>query len=135
MYIAMSRSGSSDSRWRSWATTRFATWSSIGSPRKTTRSRSSREEMSKERSPRESCSTTMGTRGTGLLLSLATGEPVENGAPGEAPLVPDPTPRELSLVREGLDGGLVGLEELGHVGQRHYLRDLIGQERVLAHDQ
>jgi len=39
----MSFSGSSESRKRSWAMIRFATWSSIASPRKMIRSRSSRE--------------------------------------------------------------------------------------------
>jgi hypothetical protein len=39
----MSFSGSSDSRWRSWAITRFATASSIGVPRKTMRSFRRRE--------------------------------------------------------------------------------------------
>ena len=43
MYIAISLSGSSDCRNSSWATTRFATSSSIGVPRNTIRSRSNRE--------------------------------------------------------------------------------------------
>jgi hypothetical protein len=42
-YIAISLLGSSDRRNSSWATTRFATSSSIVVPRKTIRSRSSRE--------------------------------------------------------------------------------------------
>jgi len=43
MYRLMSFSGSSDSRNRSCAMIRFARWSSIASPRKMIRSRSSRE--------------------------------------------------------------------------------------------
>jgi hypothetical protein len=43
MYMLMSLSASSDSRWRSWAITRLLTASSIGVPRKMMRSLSSRE--------------------------------------------------------------------------------------------
>src|SRR6266540_5659016 len=64
----MSLSGSSLSRWRSWAMTRLAMLSSMGVPRKMMRSLSSLEKMSKERSPRLVCSITMGTR-----LALAMG--------------------------------------------------------------
>src|SRR5918996_635085 len=58
----MSLSGSSDSRWMSWAMTRLATVSSIGVPRNTIRPASRREYRSKDRSPRLVCSTTTGTR-------------------------------------------------------------------------
>src|ERR671937_1203096 len=58
----MSFSGSSLSRCSSWAMIRLATVSSIGVPRKMIRSFSSREKMSKERSPRLVCSMTIGTR-------------------------------------------------------------------------
>src|SRR5436190_18374513 len=64
----MSVSGSSASRKRSWATTRFAAEASTSVPRKTIRSRRSREKMSKERSKRPSDSTTMGTRWFDTLL-------------------------------------------------------------------
>src|SRR4051794_7172367 len=57
----MSASRSSASRKRSWATTRFAADASTSLPRKTIRSRRSREKMSNERSKRPSDSTTMGT--------------------------------------------------------------------------
>jgi hypothetical protein len=43
MYMLTSFSGSSDSRWISWATTRFAMSSVIGVPRKMFRSLSRRE--------------------------------------------------------------------------------------------
>src|SRR3954462_15259644 len=62
----MSLSASTDSRCRSWATMRFAIWSSTGWPRKTIRSLSRREKMSYSRSPRALRSTTVGTRGMGL---------------------------------------------------------------------
>src|SRR5664279_743881 len=58
----MSLSGSSASRKSICATITFAAWSSTSVPRKTIRSRSSREKMSNERSKRPSDSTTMGTR-------------------------------------------------------------------------
>src|SRR2546421_13024937 len=64
----MSESGSSASRKRSCATTRFAADASTSVPRKTMRSRSSREKMSNERSKRPSDSTTMGTRWFDTLL-------------------------------------------------------------------
>src|SRR5579862_442505 len=64
----MSESGSSASRKRSWATTRFAADASTSVPRKTIRSRRSREKMSKDRSWRPSDSTTMGTRWFDTLL-------------------------------------------------------------------
>src|SRR3954465_14804931 len=64
----MSESGSSASRKRSCATTRFAAEAATSVPRKTMRSRSSREKMSKERSKRPSDSTTMGTRWFDTLL-------------------------------------------------------------------
>src|SRR4051812_39754424 len=59
----MSLSGSDDSRCRSWATMRFATWSSTAEPRKMMRSLSRREKMSYSRSPRAVRSMTVGTRG------------------------------------------------------------------------
>jgi hypothetical protein len=43
MYRLMSESGFSDSRWISWAQMRLATVSLMGVPRKTIRSRMSRE--------------------------------------------------------------------------------------------
>src|SRR5271169_279325 len=61
-YSRMSSSGSSASRKSSWATIRFAAPASTSVPRKTIRSRSSREKMSNERSKRPSDSTTIGTR-------------------------------------------------------------------------
>src|SRR3954468_13108984 len=64
----MSESGSSASRKRSCATTRFAAEASTSVPRKTMRSRRSREKMSNERSKRPSDSTTIGTRWFGCTL-------------------------------------------------------------------
>src|SRR6266702_5332281 len=64
----MSASGSSASRKSSWATIRLADDASTSVPRKTIRSRSSREKMSKERSKRPSDSTTIGTRWFDTLL-------------------------------------------------------------------
>src|SRR4051812_19944481 len=61
----MSLSGSDDSRCSSWATIRFAIWSSTAEPRKMMRSLSSREKMSYSRSPRAVRSMTIGTRGIG----------------------------------------------------------------------
>ena len=63
MYMLMSLSGSSLSRWISCATMRLAISSTTGVPRKMTRSLSSREKMSKDRSPRLVCSITNGTSG------------------------------------------------------------------------
>src|SRR5947208_2213756 len=59
--MCTSWSGSSLSRWSSWAVTRFATASSIGVPTKMIRSLSRREYRSKARSPRWSSSITVGT--------------------------------------------------------------------------
>ena len=59
--MKMSFFGFSDSRNSSWAVTRLAIWSSIAPVMKMIRSRSSREKMSKLRSPRLDCSMTMGT--------------------------------------------------------------------------
>src|SRR6266576_5177721 len=64
----MSVSGSSASRKRSCATTRFAADASTSVPRKTIRSRRRREKISNERSKRPSDSTTMGTRWFDTLL-------------------------------------------------------------------
>src|SRR5256885_14356468 len=64
----MSAPGSSASRKRSCATTRFAADASTSVPRKTIRSRRRREKMSNERSKRPSDSTTMGTRWFDTLL-------------------------------------------------------------------
>ena len=61
MYMKMSFFGFSDSRKSNWAVTGEAIWSSIAPVMKTIRSRSSREKMSKLRSPRLDCSMTMGT--------------------------------------------------------------------------
>src|SRR5579884_1247401 len=72
MYSEMSLSGSSDSRCRSWATIRFAIWSSTGVPRKMIRSLSRRLYMSKARSPREVCSPTIGTSGLIVLASFTS---------------------------------------------------------------
>ncbi|MNL79313.1 hypothetical protein D3C87_2058870 [compost metagenome] len=58
----MSLEGSSASRNRSCAIVRLATASSIGVFKKMMRSLSRREKMSKARSPRLVCSTTMGTK-------------------------------------------------------------------------
>src|ERR1044072_6166099 len=75
--MLMSLSGSSDSRCSSWATTRLAMSWLTWVPRKMIRSLSRREEMSKERSPREVCSTTIGTRGlmVGTLSKAPGGYP------------------------------------------------------------
>src|SRR5678815_6189644 len=58
----MSLSGSSASRNSIWAMTRLASSSSMNVGRKMIRSLSSREKMSKARSPRGVCSITIGTR-------------------------------------------------------------------------
>src|SRR3954451_10051614 len=112
----MSFSGSSDSRCSSWATTRLAIWSSTSWPRKITRSRSRREEMANERSPRPSCSTTTGTSGMSVPA-----EPSEHGLAREAPL-PGDAPA----------GQLAGLGELPHVllVDLEQRRDLIEREHV-----
>src|SRR5438874_6488319 len=83
----MSASGSSASRKRSWATTRFAADASTSVPRKTMRSRRSREKMSNERSKRPSDSTTIGTRWFDTLLigctSYATRRLRDGGRAGD----------------------------------------------------
>ena len=61
MYMKMSFFGFSHSRNSSWAVISEAMWSSTSPVTKTIRSRSSREKMSKLRSPRFDCSMTMGT--------------------------------------------------------------------------
>src|SRR5215467_13936081 len=63
----MSLSGSSASRKSIWAMTRLAISSSMYVGRKMIRSLSSLEKMSKARSPRGVCSTTIGTRAMGVL--------------------------------------------------------------------
>src|SRR5687767_12609540 len=65
----MSLSGSEDSRCSSWATIRFATWSSTALPRKMIRSLSRREKMSNSRSPRAVRSMTIGTSGMPAILA------------------------------------------------------------------
>src|SRR4051794_37504336 len=92
----MSLSLSSDSRCRSWATTRFAIVSSTASPRNTIRSLSRREKMSNERSPRADVSITIGTRAIrtfllkqGRAASVARG----SGAKGAARAGQEPRPR------------------------------------------
>src|SRR5215212_8107527 len=92
MYRKMSLSLSSDSRCRSWATTRLAIVSSTASPRKTMRSLRSREKMSNERSPRADVSITIGTRAIetflftrelrGCRASLARGPGAKEGRSG-----------------------------------------------------
>src|SRR5437868_10887940 len=64
----MSVSGSSASRKSSCATIKFADDGSTSVPRKTIRSRRSREKMSNDRSKRPSDSTTIGTRWFDTLL-------------------------------------------------------------------
>src|SRR3954464_1881867 len=64
----MSVSGSSASRKRSWATTRFPPSAPPSVPRRTIRSRRRREKMSNDRSKRPSDSTTIGTRWFDTLL-------------------------------------------------------------------
>src|SRR3954453_246391 len=64
----MSGAGSSASRKSSSATIRFADVSLTSVPRKTIRSRRSREKMSNERSKRPSDSTTIGTKWLNALL-------------------------------------------------------------------
>src|SRR5262249_23858792 len=64
----MSLSGSSASRKSIWAMTRLASSSSMKVGRKMIRSLRRREKMSKARSPRGVCSTTMGTKAIALLL-------------------------------------------------------------------
>src|SRR5262245_30556664 len=64
----MSLSGSSASRNSIWAMTRLASSSSMKVGRKMIRSLRRREKISKARSPRGVCSTTMGTRAIALLL-------------------------------------------------------------------
>src|SRR5215213_3584817 len=116
----MSLSGSSLSRWSSWAMTRLAMVSSIGVPRKMIRSLRSREKMSNERSPRLVCSMTMGTRfasaieqtsgrgqGTrregyqrharsGALARIGRGQVAAQAVAGEAGQVEDP-PEQIGL--------------------------------------
>src|SRR5712691_2352278 len=67
----MSLSGSSASRKSIWAITRLARSSSMNVGRKMIRSLSSREKMSKARSPRGVCSITIGTRAMTLSFLLA----------------------------------------------------------------
>src|SRR6266508_5410204 len=68
IYRLMSLSGSSASRYSIWATTRLASSSSIYVGRKMIRSLRSLEKISKARSPRGVCSTTIGTKAIGRLL-------------------------------------------------------------------
>src|SRR5262249_14666688 len=74
----MSLSGSSASRNSIWAMTRLASSSSMKVGRKMIRSLRRREKMSKARSPRGVCSTTMGTKAIGLLLR-SDDSPVSRG--------------------------------------------------------
>src|SRR5215218_9053870 len=123
----MSLSGSSLSRWSSWAMTRLAMVSSIGVPRKMIRSLSSREKMSNERSPRLVCSMTMGTRfasaieqtsgrglGTtrgyqrrarsGVLAGIRPGQVGADGVAGQAGQVQDPPEQVAGLDPAGPAG-------------------------------
>ena len=68
IYILISLSGSSLSRYRSWATNKFATWSFIGVPRNIILSFNNREYMSKALSPLVPLSITIGIIFLGLLI-------------------------------------------------------------------
>src|ERR1700680_1334215 len=121
MYSEMSFSGSALSRCKSCATTRFATWSSIGVPRKMIRSLSSLEYMSNSRSPRAVCSITIGISGispnpTGrgpwvlalfaaLVLAAPAGAMTSHaGLPADQHLVMDKGPSGLEHVLTGVAG-------------------------------
>ena len=73
MYIAISFFGFSDSRNSSWAQISAAMPSSTGPVRKMIRSFSRREKMSKARSPRLVCSTTIGTRPSAVVTGSRMG--------------------------------------------------------------
>src|SRR6478735_1331860 len=105
----MSLSGSEDSRCRSWATMRLATWSSTALPRKMMRSLRRREKMSYSRSPLADRSTTVGTRGMPRNLAIQRCHPTAVVA-----LAADR--RQLDLARAPV------LLEIGHAlgaGDRH----------------
>src|SRR5690349_9691259 len=109
----MSLSGSEDSRCRSWATMRLATWSSTAVPRKTIRSLRRREKMSYSRSPLADRSTTVGTRGMPRNLAIQRGHPapVVALAAGRGQLGVDP--REVVLGQLDVARAPV-LLEVGH---------------------
>src|SRR5918999_5017529 len=96
--------------------------------------------MSKERSPRESCSMTTGTRGISLGGRGASGplivsrrEPVENGPARETPLLADPSARRLARLGHPLDLRRLDLEQGGELVEREYLGRAGRLERVAAH--
>src|SRR5437763_16120970 len=93
---------------------------------KTIRSRSRRDQMSKARSPRESCSTTIGTRGISSAL-----QPAQDGVAGEAPLAAELAPGQLAAVGHLPDGLLVDAQQLGDLGDGQDLARVRGDERVL----
>src|SRR5262245_61251806 len=107
----MSFSASSASRNSICAITRLATSSSIALPRKTIRSRSSREKMSKARSPRWLCSITYGIRGMSLLSPDRVTGPRRRGSRNplfrgrETPVVARAAAPELRSVQERARSG------------------------------
>src|SRR3954471_4224112 len=122
----MSLSGSWDSRWRSWATIRLATWSSTALPRKTIRSLSRREKMSNSRSPRAVRSITIGTRGM-APESRTLGQ---DGFAAVLPQAPeqalDPA-ADVAPVQAQRVGGVRGRRA---VGEHRQEREVLGLDRV-----
>src|SRR5262249_40225482 len=109
----MSFSASSASRNSICAITRLATSSSIALPRKTIRSRSSREKMSKARSPRWLCSITYGIRGMPLVSPRQGNRPRRRGSPH--PLFRG---RETSVVARAVGPALRRVREPTRSGRR-----------------
>src|SRR4051812_20707917 len=100
--------------------------------------------MSNERSPRASCSMTIGTSDTSASLLLRrlgrvgrfaagpAGQPVEDRAAREAPLLAEPPSRQLARRGERRELLLVKLEQLGQLRERQHLARLGRQERRAA---
>src|SRR5215211_3748566 len=90
--------------------------------------------MSNERSPRESCSTTIGTIGMSLLL-LFGAEPAQQRRASEAPVVAELAARERAVLCHRNDSSRVGAEQLGGLLGGEHVLDRVREEIVLADGQ
>src|SRR3954453_17369393 len=92
--------------------------------------------MSNERSPRESCSTTIGTMGMCLFLLVGlAAEPAHERGPGEAPVAADLAAGQRSFFCHRDDSSRVGAEQFGGFLGREDFLDRVGEELVLADGQ
>src|SRR3954453_22387082 len=89
--------------------------------------------MSNERSPRESCSTTIGTMGMCLFLLVGlAAEPAHERGASEAPVVADLAAGQRAFFCHRDDSSRVAAEQFGGFLGREDLLDGVREELVLA---